>query len=211
VRYPEAIWYPDPTPNAYSGVNPAAGVILHSAEGYRNGLWLGIENPGVSWHFSILYDGSVWQHHPLTSRVWHAGSEWGNENLIGIEHEGVVGEPLTPMQLKSSVALTRWIARQGGWRMERGKTLFEHREVSSTTCPNGRIPWDAYVEEDEVNTRDLTQREEQVLGKALPLRAGDWLAGANGAQGAEMVVGSSPRRVVITIPDDQWAEAESLA
>ena len=159
MRYPEAIWYPDPTPNVYSGVNPAAGVICHSAEGYRNGLWIGIEQPSVSWHFSILYDGSVWQHHDLTSRVWHAGSAWGNQNLIGIEHEGLIGEPLTPAQVKASVTLTRWIARQGGWRMERGKTLFEHNEVSSTSCPNDRIPWEAYVEEDGVELRALTQSE----------------------------------------------------
>lgn len=68
-----------------------------------------------------------------------------------------------------------------------------------------------WYEEEDVETRDLTQREEQVLAKALPLRGANWLSGANGARGAEMVAGSSPRRVVITIPDDQWAEAERLA
>lgn len=159
--YPEAIWYPDPTPNVYAGVNPASGAILHSAEGYRNGLWLGIENPGVSWHFSILYDGSVWQHHDTTRRVWHAGSEFGNFNLIGIEHEGVVGEPLTPAQVKSSVALVRWLAREGRWEgLQRGKTLFEHHEVNpATSCPNGRIPWAAYTEEEDVQLQSLTQSE----------------------------------------------------
>lgn len=155
---PFAIWEQDHTPNLYMGDNGVQGVVLHSAEGYRDGLWVGIQNPGVSWHFSILYDGSIWQHHPLTARVWHAGSAFGNFNLIGIEHEGVNGEPLTPLQLAASKRLVKWIAEQGQWKPERGKTLFEHNELSSTTCPNGRIPWAEY-EEEVMEVRALSQSE----------------------------------------------------
>jgi len=174
---PFAIQYPDPTPNLYAGENGVKGVILHSAEGYKGGLWAGIENEGVSWHFSILYDGSIWQHHPLTARCWHAGSTFGNFNLIGIEHEGIAGEPLTPLQRAASVRLTRWIAEQGGWRMERAagpsRTLWEHREQNNTTCPNGRIPWDAYTpapvvsEEIDVRTLPLDFNETAALFRGI--------------------------------------------
>lgn len=159
---PFAIQKPGPAAKTYAGVNGLLGVIEHSAEGYEWGLWDGIANGPYSWHFTILYDGSIWQHYPLTARCIHAGSSWGNLNLIGVEHEGVAGENLTPLQAAASVRLTRWIAEQCGWEMERGRTLFEHREIGNTTCPNGRIPWEKYTEEEDVEVRIVSDQSEAI-------------------------------------------------
>lgn len=161
MKYPEAIWQPGPTWKVWSEDNAIAGVIEHSMEGEDEGAWSVLNgDTQASWHFSVMYDGAVFQHYGLSSTPWHAGSKAQNIRLIGVEHEGRKGEPLTPAQLKASVALTRWIARQGGWRMERGKTLFEHREVSNTTCPNGRIPWEYYTEEDDVEVIKFVNLDE---------------------------------------------------
>lgn len=146
---PFAIQKPGPANKVWPDVNTVEGVICHSAEGYEAGLWAQLYGPAVSWHFTVLKDGRIFQHYPLTASTWHAGSHGQNARLIGIEHEGVAGEPLTPVQLASSVGLVRWLAGVAQWgRLERGKNLFEHHEVNpSTNCPSGRIPWDKYTME----------------------------------------------------------------
>lgn len=168
MRYPEAIWQPGPAWKVWPERNAIAGVIEHSMEGEEEGAWSQLNGSAeVSWHFSVMYDGAVFQHYELDASPWHAGSKARNVTLIGVEHEGRKGEPLTPAQVKSSVALTRWVARQGGWRMERHKTLFEHNEVSSTSCPNGRIPWSAYEEEELAGLRQPNQSEALQLAEDL--------------------------------------------
>ena len=158
-------WYPDasrvlgPASKRLPGANPAAGVVCHSAEGYRAGLHAVLrETSGAkartAWHFSVMQDGSVEQHYPITAVLGHC-ADWGgdadgvdgNGTLVGIEHEGVAGEPLTEAQRESSVALVGWIARERGWIPERRKTLWEHREISDTgtACPSDRIPWAYYT------------------------------------------------------------------
>lgn len=151
-------WFPSatrvygPTWKRRSGTNPVKGAVLHSAEGTAAGLQsvLGDEKSPVNWHFSILKDGTVWQHHPITARLNHAADTWGNDNLVGIEHEGRAGEPLTVAQRQASVALVHWLASERGWlpaRTGAAKTLWEHNEISDTgtQCPSGRIPWSYYV------------------------------------------------------------------
>ena len=136
-----------------AGKNPVKGVVCHSAEGYAAGLRAELANTtrSVQWHASILKDGTVWQHHPFSVRLNHAADTYGNDNLVGIEHEGVAGEALTPAQLASSVALVWWLADRYGFKPSRtgvAKTLYEHREISDTgtACPSNRIPWGFYLE-----------------------------------------------------------------
>lgn len=195
MTYPGAIWFPGPLWKKWPETNARAGVVLHSAEGYRAGLEAQIQGDAVSWHFSVLKDGAVWQHYGLEDSCWHAGSRWWNQQLIGIEHEGLAGEPLTDAQLQASVELVRWIAETCGWapsREYRNKTLWGHSEISLTQCPSGRIPWERYTlprnaefvipEEDEVKVRELDQAEtieafEDIarnLGPALTDRPANW-------------------------------------
>ena len=156
--YPLATVHAGPAWKQYSGRNPNKGIVGHSAEGYRAGLLAEIGNPNrrAAWHFSVMKDGDVFQHYPISAILAH-GADWGGDNdganangeLIAIEHEGVAGEALTPAQRDASVALVRWIAQQGRWEPSRttNKTLWEHRELSDegTACPSNRIPWAYYT------------------------------------------------------------------
>lgn len=149
VWYPSAERYDGPAWKVNGVTNRSEGVVLHSMEGsYGGALTVLTGNSQASWHFSVLKDGRVIQHYPTTSACWHAGSPVANNKFIGIEHEGRVGEALTPEQLASSVGLVRWIAQEEGWLMARHVTMFEHNEVYNTACPSGRIPWEAYVPDD---------------------------------------------------------------
>lgn len=151
--YPRAIRaYPGPA-RKVRGVSAVRGFVGHSAEGWFGGLIyeLGRSDREAAWHFSILMDGRVLQHYAVDAMVWHGGSTRAH-NMVGVEHEGVAGEPLTPAQRDASVALARWLAEEWGWgQLRRRVNLWEHNEVSDrkTDCPSGRIPWAAYVDAEE--------------------------------------------------------------
>jgi len=163
--YPEATVHAGPASKQLSGTNPAAGVVCHSAVGFRGGLHsvladvVSTAKKRTAWHFSVMQDGEVEQHYPIDAVLGHC-ADWGgdgdgvdgNGTLVGIEHEGGLNpadEPLTTAQRSASVALVKWIAKQGGWMPSRTtkKTLWEHREISDTgtLCPSGRIPWGYYL------------------------------------------------------------------
>lgn len=160
MNYPSAIQRPGPVDKVWPDVNQRLGVICHSMEGYEAGAWSQLDGPAeASWHFSVMQDGRVFQHYPLEASPWHAGTHPQNARLIGVEHEGVKGQPLTPAQVIASVGLVNWIGVQCGWTPSRDavrKTLWEHREVpgSSTTCPNGRIDWTRYMPTNDPNRED---------------------------------------------------------
>lgn len=156
LYYPGCVQMPGPTHKVWPEENSCDGVILHSAEGYRAGLESQLRDAEVSWHFTVYQDGTVEQHYPLTASCWHAGSKASNVRLIGVEHEGVAGEPLTAAQLLASVALVRWLQSECGWgQLARGVNLYEHREVNSgTNCPSGRIPWERYTAPADRFTKD---------------------------------------------------------
>jgi len=135
---------------------PKRGDVKHSAEGYWPGIYSRLDGPdAASWHFTIGYD-RIEQHYPLSAYCWHAGdvdddgSVAANVDLVGIEHLGVAGEPLTDYQVAATVKVTQWAAEQAGLRrfgiypqQDRVWTLAEHNWVSDkpTACPSGRIPW----------------------------------------------------------------------
>jgi len=116
-----------------------------------------LDNPArrASWCYSVAADGVIYAHYPDEAQTWHAGSARNND-LIGIEHEGSAGEPLTPPQLAASVALVRWLSQAHGFPLVRGVGLLEHNEVSGapTACPSGRIPWASYTEEEGMTDAD---------------------------------------------------------
>lgn len=150
ANYSLAVNDPGPAGLVYPETNTADGVILHSAEGRWSAAYKPTDTMAqgpVSWHFTVYTDGKVAQHYPLTASCWHAGSGTQNRRLIGVEHEGRAGEPLTAPQLASSVALVQWLRGERRWpSITRGVTVFEHRDVNKMTeCPSGRIPWDKYV------------------------------------------------------------------
>ena len=163
MRYPEAIWEPGPPENVYAGKNACDGVILHSAEGRWSDTYRPADTmrqSAVSWQFTVEQTGAVLQHYDLDSICWHAGT--ANRSKVGVEHEGRKGEPLTPLQLKASIRLVQWIGAQKGWKPEYRKTIFPHFDFSATTCPNSRIPWDLYVQGEDVDVRIVSDQSEAI-------------------------------------------------
>ena len=158
--YPGAIQRPGPAGKVYPNVNTVEGVIMHSMQGnYEPGATSVLYDESVSntnayraacWHFSILRDGTVYQHYALDACPFHAGNGVDNRRLIGIEHEGGppwnLSEPLTEAQIVAGIALVRWIAQQAEWPdLARHVRLLEHNETTATVCPSGRIPWGRYT------------------------------------------------------------------
>lgn len=134
------------------------GEVKHSAEGSLAATFAVLDNERriASWHFTLAQNGLVYQHYPLEAITWHAGlpgdrrqdtSLIGNLTLIGEEHEGVVGEPLTHAQLASSIRLSEDVRRLslGANPPLLRKNLFEHNWLSATNCPSGRIPWEKII------------------------------------------------------------------
>lgn len=159
----------------FGATGPKRGTIVHSAEGWGAYLKFLVQTPLAikSWHFSILQDGTIWQHYPIDAHCWHAGDTddddevRANIDLDGIEEEGLVGQPLTPEQTSSTVRVIRFQAdyfdRDGSYarfpiQPANGWTLGEHNQVSNTytACPSDRIPWDDVLEGLEVEEDNMT-------------------------------------------------------
>lgn len=141
---------------------PKSGDVKHSSEGGWGGAHSVLFGPvPLSWQFTVGYD-RVEQHYPFTAYCWHAGDvddDGGvsaNLDLVGVEHLGKVGEPLTPYQVEMTVMISRFCAEQSetsgfarystqeGLQMLEGVwMLVEHNEVSNwpTACPSDRVLW----------------------------------------------------------------------
>jgi AmpD protein len=78
----------------------------------------GLRGLRVSAHFFIRRDGRVWQFVSCDARAWHAGaSHWGgrddcNDFSLGIELEGLEGEPFERAQYVALVRLLRAMAKR---------------------------------------------------------------------------------------------------
>ena len=150
MRYAQATWRVGPVSKlGYTGatVRTGKGVVLHSAEGGLSTM-MDILDSGArkSWCFSNPKSGPLLQHYEIEAVTWHAGYE-ANRLYVGVEHEGMAGELLTPTQIANDIELIRWLDRVEHWPgFERRLTLWEHNEFMATACPIGRIPWASIVE-----------------------------------------------------------------
>ena len=136
-------------------VRDGRGAVLHSMEGGLEAA-LGVLQGSTqsSWHFSNPKVGPLLQHSAISRITWHGGSLGANRRYVGIEHEGVAGEPLTASQIENDVALLGWLAENDvqPWPgLIRLDTLWEHRELTrygsqATACPSGRIPWQEVID-----------------------------------------------------------------
>jgi N-acetylmuramoyl-L-alanine amidase len=141
---------PGPPNKTNGGWNPAAGIVGHSAEGGEAYLRSYNENwadpRSASWIGSNLYSGHLLQHYPLSAQCWTSGCAYGNNQLLGIEHEGFAGEMLTYAQQQTLARIIREVSELRGWVPARQVTLWEHNEMANfgaapTACPSSRIPW----------------------------------------------------------------------
>jgi N-acetyl-anhydromuramyl-L-alanine amidase AmpD len=165
---------------------PKRGDVKHSAEGdnwsVMHALLTGPARK--SWHFTIGYD-RIEQHYPIDANCWHAGDADddgavnANRDLIGIEHLGVAGTPLTEWQIEATVRVTQFCADQWGFAKfgrypvagaiaQHIWTLAEHTELSDTytACPSGRIPWDRIMTELEGDDAMPTPEQEALWNGA---------------------------------------------
>lgn len=161
------------------------GEVKHSAEGGLAAAFGVLDSPHreASWHFTLPKQGPVryYQHYELEDICWHCGvpgderhdtSYVGNITLIGSEHEGVAGEPLTPWQVENTILLSRELRKvlpnYGNQVLQLRRNLWEHGWLSNTSCPSGRIPWQpiiaALVEEVDM---PLTAADLQEIRKVI--------------------------------------------
>lgn len=140
---------------------PKRGDVKHSAEGYWDGIHNALDdlNRRASWQFTVGYDRFE-QHYPFDSCCWHAGDiddDGGvaaNFDLVGIEHLGMAGYPLTFYQTIITANISYWCALQSGrnrfkrfdgWEQNENGVwvLTEHNQVSDspTACPSLRVLW----------------------------------------------------------------------
>ena len=161
------------------------GEVKHSMEGPLSAALGELDNAQrrASWTFSVAKDGAVYQHYRLEAVTWHGGAIYANRCYVGIEHEGVAGQPLTDAQVAATIRLSRDLRRLCGGISalppERRVNLWEHREMTRygaepTACPSGRIPWDRIIaalqEEDEMTT------DQQIIDIIRGLRDGEFIA-----------------------------------
>jgi hypothetical protein len=180
---------PGPAEKLYAQPNRLQGYIPHSMVGYYRG-WLarlfdmsrlpdGRFTPyaAASVHGSVLYDGTVVQHYPLTASCWASGSREANTRFVAFETEGGPpgneAERLTPAQFRAHLHVIRELCSWRGWTPRRPRspndlaaTLYEHREMTRfsaapTACPSGRIDWAAMLL--ELLPRPTTQEEKMQL------------------------------------------------
>lgn len=187
---PFAVWFPGPdwkTGYLQVGRNSRKqGEVDHSMEGWKFGAHQVLLSPTPSsWHFSIYDDGTLEQHYTVSTNCWHCadadgdGGIAGNISLVGIEHEGIAGSPLTSKCLNTSIRLTSWLMQEWGFaRVARYPfmdasvwCLAEHNEVgdTSTACPSGRIPWGEKVRRLQItnNQQATTELDERRAGAIL--------------------------------------------
>ena len=163
---------PGPPDKVYSVTNTISGVIPHSMVGFypawyrrlmsqqrlSNGRYT--KYSAASMTGSVLYDGRLIQHYPVSSSVWGSGSYYPNAHFNPYEFEGgPPGNVHEPFNLEQTTTLIRIIedtSAYGRWTPTRPRTaldkmasLYEHTECTRwdsrpTACPSGRVPW-SYV------------------------------------------------------------------
>ncbi len=170
MRYPHAIWVPGPQhKQGYGDLRHriGRGVILHSMEGRIKAALARLNGlDKVSWAFSNPFEGPLLQHYEIEAVTWHAGDAEANRLYLGVENEGVAGEPLNKNQMDNLVGLLHWLAEEEDWpgfTHEVGGTLLEHRWFVATACPSGRIPWQALIARLESTMPEKTLTREQYI------------------------------------------------
>ncbi len=111
------------SPNHKARTQKPTLIVIHASAG-RSDMgdvsWICSPQSGVSYHYLVGRDGTVYELVGPSRQAWHAGkSEWRgvphcNAYSIGVawsnRHDGV--EPLTGAQLKAMRELLDWLAEQ---------------------------------------------------------------------------------------------------
>jgi len=132
------------------------GIVIHTEVGSQSGTYAWFNNPasGVSAHYNIGYDGSIWQHVSEGDRAYAQGSVYNqtsplvrsrgtlnpNEYLISIEHEDK-GNPADGSRTTALYEASGWLVAQICKRYGIPNDtihIIDHREIrANKTCPGG--------------------------------------------------------------------------
>jgi AmpD protein len=103
-----------------------------------------IEGLQVSAHFYVRRGGELWQFVSCDERAWHAGaSHWRgrgncNDDSVGIELEGLEGEPFEPAQYEALAAVCAALAQRYPVRHVAGH---EHIAPGRKQDPGSGFDW----------------------------------------------------------------------
>lgn len=132
----------------YPGINEHAGIAWHSAEGYLHALISSVKSYDrkASWTGSIAFDGTLYQHYPVTAKTWASGNHVANSRYWSFELEGMQG--ISDEQIATCLRIAHEFEAFTGKKATRNepRTMWEHREVAQiaspnagpTSCPSGR-------------------------------------------------------------------------
>lgn len=104
-------------PGQYGG-NEVQQLFTNTLDWNAHPYFKTIEGLTVSAHFYIRRQGELWQFVSCDDRAWHAGASQYrgrgdcNDDSIGIELEGLEGEPFEPAQYEALAALCAAIAQR---------------------------------------------------------------------------------------------------
>jgi N-acetyl-anhydromuramyl-L-alanine amidase AmpD len=124
----------------HGGALKADAIVLHHTAGHKAGdlaVLSGATKRGVSIHYYVAQDGTVYPMVPLTERAWHAGvsflgGRWSlNSWTVGVELENLGREAYTLTQLMALDAVIALIDSSLG----RAVPIYSHAEVA---WPRGR-------------------------------------------------------------------------
>lgn len=109
----------------------------------------------ASAHFGVARDGRIWQWVALENTAWTNGIinkpdmsvDWiarcvtqklnPNTYTIGIEHEGMSGQPMPEKQFQTTLALHKWLIQQYGIPLDRAHIIGHYQidSVNRAGCP----------------------------------------------------------------------------
>ena len=107
-RYPGAQWRPIPWNFSAGTADPNRLDITHVMQGSLWGTdnWFRNRAAGASSHFGVGYDGTVLQWVDCNMMAWHACG--ANGFSIGVETEGLSGQPFTTRQIRACAGILHW-------------------------------------------------------------------------------------------------------
>ena len=113
-------------------------VVVHATEGpfWGSVYWLRNKKSHASANYLVSRSGTIIQLVHLSDVAWHTGNPLYNRESVGIEHEGVVGDPagFTKAEYRSSAQLAAWLALRFHIPIDR-EHFIGHSEVPDPAHP----------------------------------------------------------------------------
>ena len=151
MRWGGAYWRPISVNWSAGTADPNRLDIMHVMQGSLWGTdnWFRNRAAGASAHFGIGYDGTCFQWVDTDQMAWHACN--ANGYSIGVETEGLSGQPFTTAQIRKSAQLLHWLNQQyptiSMWLNVRpsGSGLSYHGLGGSSWCGHPSCPGTARI------------------------------------------------------------------